>query len=106
MEVVGIRKHKEKVKKGMAEDETYRYKKKGVMVEMKTYKYEEEEEVRVMRVLRTCRYKEQEVMMAVEVGIYRLMMGVKVVIKNMVTCIHNKVAGKRLVEVETYRCKE
>ena len=31
MEVVGIRKHKEKLKKGMAEDETYRYKKKGVM---------------------------------------------------------------------------
>ncbi|KAJ6905241.1 hypothetical protein NC652_023107 [Populus alba x Populus x berolinensis] len=31
MEVVGIHKHKEKVKKGMAEDEAYRYKKKGVM---------------------------------------------------------------------------
>lgn len=75
-----------------------------VMVEVKTYKCEEE--VRVMRVLRTFRYKEKEVMMTGEVGIYRHVIGVEVVMKNTMTCIHNKVAGKRLVEVETYICKE
>ncbi|KAJ6983994.1 hypothetical protein NC653_022267 [Populus alba x Populus x berolinensis] len=92
MEVVGIHKHIEKVKKGMAEDEAYRYKKKGVM--------------KMVASIDLYRYKEQEVMMEVEVGIYRLMMRVKVVIKNMVTCIHNKVAGKGLMEMMNYIHKE